>query len=421
MVRYYTNEVKARKQIKKDKIMRTATSPEYLNYRFSKDISDQLASNGDFFKLAVENADGIPYQLVFGTNVGEGYYINVGNGIKQLIGINQGEFPERLFQQMVEEIVPLLDGIPRNPYELRTKILSGEIEKYKAEILLINSTGEKKWIKDCSIPVVDDKTGHVTGLAGIFFDITEYKQTLFQLEKALEKGGDSDRLKTAFLNNLSHEIRTPLNAIVGFSTLMVEPGHVPGTRIEFRDIITHSSDHLLEIVDDVLEISKIETKNIRLIKKEVNLNEMLQRIYDRFNPAAEEKKVLLNYEARMNGTEIILITDGYKLFQSLCNLISNAIKFTTEGKVEFGYSIKEDMIEFYVTDTGIGIGLEHQPNIFKPFFQAESSSIKRYEGTGLGLSIARAYIELLGGEIWFNSDPGEGSVFCFNIPDTRKN
>jgi signal transduction histidine kinase len=90
-----------------------------------------------------------------------------------------------------------------------------------------------------------------------------------------------------------------------------------------------------------------------------------------------------------------------------------------EGIVEFGFSIKDDTIEFYVTDTGIGIGLEHQPNIFKPFYQAESSSTKRYEGTGLGLSIAKAYIELLGGEIWFNSEPGEGSVFCFNIPDTR--
>jgi len=122
----------------------------------------------------------------------------------------------------------------------------------------------------------------------------------------------------------------------------------------------------------------------------------------------------------MDEKDIIIISDGYKLFQSLTNLLSNAVKFTGEGKVEFGFSIKEEKIEFYVSDTGIGIGLEHQPNIFKPFYQAESNSTKRSEGTGLGLSIAKAYIELLGGTIWFNSEPGEGSVFCFNVPYERR-
>ena len=101
--------------------------------------------------------------------------------------------------------------------------------------------------------------------------------------------------------------------------------------------------------------------------------------------------------------------------------MSNAVKFTNEGKVEFGFSVKEDMIEFYISDTGIGIGIEHHPNIFKPFYQAECSNLNRTEGTGLGLSIARAYVELLGGSIWFNSEPGKGSVFYFNIPDSRKN
>ena len=242
---------------------------------------------------------------------------------------------------------------------------------------------------------------------------------MLQLEKALERATESDRLKTAFLNNLSHEIRTPLNAIVGFSTLLGEPGQVPGSRMEFMEIITHSSDHLLEIVDDVLEISKIEAKIVRLIKKETNLTQMLQRVYDRFKPAADEKGIILRYDVKVNEDETVIFTDGYKLFQSLTNLLSNAVKFTNKGKIEFGYSIKEDKIEFYVTDTGIGIGIEHQPHIFKPFYQAESSSTMRSEGTGLGLPIAKAYIELLAGEIWFNSEPGEGSVFCFNIPDTR--
>jgi signal transduction histidine kinase len=322
---------------------------------------------------------------------------------------------------MIEEIIPVSEDIPADPVETRKKIIGGAIRKYKAELLVKTQDGEKKWIRDSSVPVIDDKTGKATGVLGIFFDISEHKQTLLELGRAIDRATESDRLKTAFLNNLPHEIRTPLNAIVGFSTLVNEPGQLMQSRLEFQEIITHSSDHLLEIVDDVVEISKIDAKIIRLINKEVNLNQMLQRIYDRFKPEAAEKNILLRYDAPMDEKEIIITTDGYKLFQSLNNLLSNAVKFTFEGKVEFGCFFKEDKIEFYVSDTGIGIGVEHQPNIFKPFYQAESSNTKRYEGTGLGLSIAKAYIELLGGEIWFTSEPGKGSVFCFNIPGPGKN
>jgi signal transduction histidine kinase len=420
VVFYYTDDVKEKRILKKKIIMRTSSSPDYLDYGFNREMEAQVKNSGDSFSQIIENADGVPYHLVFGRRIGDGYYVSLGNGIKQLLGIPPIELTEGLFLQMIEETISYPEGVPSSYVELREKIMRGEIRKYKAEILIINREGNKKWIKDSAIPVVDEKTGRITGLIGIFFDISEQKQTQMLLEKAMERATESDRLKTAFLNNLSHEIRTPLNAIVGFSTLMGEPGHVHGNRMEFMDIITHSSDHLLEIVDDVLEISKIETKIVRVIKKEVNLNQLMQRVYDRFLPAATEKNIMLTMDVLMHEKEIIITTDGYKLFQSLTNLLSNAVKFTIEGKVEFGCHLKENMIEFYVCDTGIGIWLEHQPSIFKPFFQAESSSTKRYEGTGLGLSIAKAYINLLGGEIWFNSEPGEGSVFCFNIPDTRK-
>lgn len=419
VVLYFIEGVNVRKLKKNTVTMRSGISPDYQGCQFTNEVEKQFNNSGDFLCRAIENADGVPYQLVFGPAIGEGYYLNVGFGIKQLFGITPVEFTEELYHRMIEEIIPSNEDIPRNPVKLREKIISGKIQNYKAEILVMTPSGEKKWIKDSFIPVIDDKTGKATGLLGIFFDISEHKQTLLQLERAMEKATESDRLKAAFLNNLPHEIRTPLNAIVGFSTLLNEPGHDIEDQLEFRDIITHSSDHLLEIVDDVLEISKIEAKIVRILRKEVNLSRMLHRVYDRFRPAADEKKILLRYDARMDEKEIIINTDGYKLFQSLTNLLSNAVKFTLAGKVEFGFRIKEGMIEFYVSDTGIGIGLEHQPNIFKPFYQSESSSTKRHEGTGLGLAIAKAYIELLGGDIWFNSEPGEGSVFFFNIPDTR--
>ena len=401
--------------------MRNEASPDYLNNRFAKEVEEQFNISGDLLNQAIENADGVPYQLIFGTGIGDGHFLNVGFGVKSLFGISPGEFTEKLFQQMIEEIIPGSEDIPADPVETREKIISGAIRKYKAELLVKTPDGEKKWIRDCSVPMIDDKTGKATGVLGIFFDISEHKQTLLELGRAIDRATESDRLKTAFLNNIPHEIRTPLNAIVGFSTLVNEPGQLMQSRLEFQEIITHSSDHLLEIVDDVVEISKIEAKIIRIINKEININQMLQRVYDRFKPDAAEKNILLRYDAPMDEKEIIITTDGYKLFQSLNNLLSNAVKFTFEGKVEFGCSFKDDKIEFYVSDTGIGIGVEHQPNIFKPFYQAESSSTKQYEGTGLGLSIAKAYIELLGGEIWFTSEQGKGSVFCFNIPRPGKN
>jgi signal transduction histidine kinase len=420
VVLYFIDIVKVRKQKKNKIIMRTETSPDYQSFRFCKDVEDQFNTSGDFFSQAIENAGGFPYQLVFGPKIGKGYYLNVGYGIKQFFGITPVEFTEELFQNMIQEAIPLAADISGDPAEVREKIINGKIKKYKAELLVTTALGEKKWILDSSMPIVDDKTGKAIGLKGIFFDISEQKQTLVKLEYAMQKANESDRLKTAFLNNISHEIRTPLNAIVGFSTLIGEPGNNIDDRLEFRDIITQSSDHLLEIVDNVLEISKIESKLVRLIKKEVNLSKMLERVFERYKPAADEKKILLKYNASLDEKEVILITDGYKLFQSLTNLLSNAVKFTHEGRIEFGYEIKQDKIEFYISDTGIGIGLEHQPNIFKSFYQAETSSTKRSEGTGLGLSIAKAYVELLGGEIWFKSKPGEGSVFLFNIPDTRQ-
>jgi signal transduction histidine kinase len=398
--------------------MGTSLTPEILNYRLEKEVEEQISNSSGILFKTIENADGVPYQLIFGKETGDGYFQNVGHDITQLLGIHPHEFTEQLFNNMIKEITPLSDGISPDRTEVRHQILSGEIHRYRAEMLINTSDGQKKWIKDTAIPIVDKETGQVIGLSGIFFDITGQKNILSQLERAKERATESDRLKTAFLNNLSHEIRTPLNAIVGFTTLLGEPG-VHSNRMEFMDIITHSSDHLLEIVDDIVEISKIETKIVRLIRKETNLNEMLQRVYNRFKEAAAEKNIELKYEDLMKDEQVTIITDGYKLFQSLTNLVGNAVKFTKTGTVEFGFHLKDDRIQFYVCDTGIGIGKEHKPHIFSPFYQAESSSTQRYDGTGLGLSIAKAYIELLGGQIWFSSEQGIGSIFCFSIPDSR--
>jgi signal transduction histidine kinase len=415
----FISTVKVKKSNKNKIIMGPATSPDLLHYQFDKEMVQQYNMPEQIYCQTIENAGGVPYQLIFGTEIGTGWYRNIGFGVKSLFDIQPFEFTEMVYQRMIEKINPLSADIPSDPSETRKRIMNRQIQNYNAELLIRSSNGVKKWIKDSAVPLVDDKTGKVIGLNGILFDISEQKQIYYDLERARDKATESDRLKTAFLNNLSHEIRTPLNAIVGFTTLLGESANFAESRMEFMDIITHSSDHLLEIVDDIVEISKIEAKIVRVTYKEININDMLQRLFDRFKPLADEKNIILKYNPKICDEEIIVVTDGYKLFQSLKNLISNAIKFTREGQVEFGFCLL-DKIQFYVSDTGIGIGKEHQLNIFSSFYQVESSSTQRYDGTGLGLTIARAYIELLGGKIWFSSEPGKGSLFSFNIPDSRQ-
>jgi len=391
-------------------------SPRDQGKCISKDANKYIENSETLFCRAIENADGVPFQLIFGQRPREWHFTKVGAGIKQLLDITPEEFTEKLFHSMIEEVVPLSDDIPVDLCEAREKFISGELRSYKAEILLRTPGGEKKWILDSSLPLTDETTSKVVGEFGILFDINERKQILGNLEKTRMQAEESDRLKTAFLRNLSHEIRKPLNAIVGFSTLIGEQENDPQRLQEFIEIINRNADHLLEIMTDVVEISDIETGAVKISKEEINLNQLLERVCNWFTTKASEKSLSLSYVAPANDDQVTIITDRFKLLQILLNLVGNAVKFTREGKVEFGYTIKGDIIEFYIADTGIGISSEHHERIFSSFYQVDNGSTRRYEGTGLGLPISKAYIELLGGEIWFTSQPGEGSVFYFTLP-----
>jgi signal transduction histidine kinase len=396
--------------------VKIAKSPASQQDAFGREPVEIFTNSSSHFLEAIENADGVPYHLIFGPNIGEGYYLNLGEGIKQLMDIVPEKFTEELYHKMIEEIIPLSDDIPLNYNEARQKFKSGELKKYKAEVLVRMPSGGKKWIRDSSLPVYDEETGRVIGSFGILFDISEQKLCRAHAEMAEEKAVDIDRLKTAFVQNISHEIRTPLNAIVGFSSLLCDPVQDNEHRKEFLDIITNNTDHLLEVLDNIVEISRIEANAVRIKRKEVNLNSVLIALYNQFSPKASEKKIKLCYVSLINEDQITINTDEYKLGQILKNLIGNAIKFTKEGKIEFGYFLNRDNIEFYVSDSGIGIPSDLHPWIFSRFFQAENSSTRRFEGTGIGLSISRSYVEMLGGKIWFSSQEGIGSVFSFTLP-----
>jgi PAS domain S-box-containing protein len=294
-------------------------------------------------------------------------------------------------------------------------IMSGSIVADTKEYKLIKYDRSVFWGELSSSPL-SDKDGVFTGLLVVCRDITNRKKAEEDLIKARDKAEESDRLKTAFLHNISHEIRTPMNAITGFSALLHEPGLDTETQHSFIDIINHSSNHLLDIVTDIIEISNIEAGLLAFNKKEINLNSILKKIINEFITRASDKGIEFSHEIGMDDNLSVIQMDSEKLNQILLNLLNNAFKFTEKGLIKIGYRQKNGFLEFFVSDTGIGIPHDHQKKIFERFYQVESTLARQYEGTGLGLPISKAYVEIMGGTIWVESEPGNGSVFYFTIP-----
>lgn len=241
------------------------------------------------------------------------------------------------------------------------------------------------------------------------------KSHLKKLRKAEQEAKESDRLKTAFLQNISHEIRTPMNGIIGFTELLSSDNISEEQKMEYLKIIIKSSNQLLSIVDDVLAMSLLETGNINANENQVSLNEMMDELYDLFNPQiGSNVEFELNKGLSDNLSEIV--TDKIKLTQIIYNLLSNANKFTSIGHIHFGYQLKNKILEFYVEDTGIGIDNEEHNTIFQRFFKSGKNGSKLYDGVGLGLAICKGNVEILGGKIWLKSDLNSGSTFYFTIP-----
>jgi PAS domain S-box-containing protein len=253
-------------------------------------------------------------------------------------------------------------------------------------------------------------------LHSIVHDITEKKKILADLIAAKEKAEESDRLKTAFLHNISHEIRTPMNAIVGFTSLLDAKGLSEELRRQYVEIVYQSSNQLLSIISDIVDISNIEAGHVKITPNEININTLLRNIHDQFHIRAHEQHLDFNFHPSLPDSEAIIKADETKLIQVLSNLLSNSFKFTREGSVDFGYSVKGDEIEFFVKDTGIGIEPEKYQKIFERFYQVENTVNLKTEGTGLGLSICKGYIDLMGGKIWVDPTPGQGSCLCFTLP-----
>ena len=235
-----------------------------------------------------------------------------------------------------------------------------------------------------------------------------------------EKAQQADKLKSAFLANMSHEIRTPMNGILGFAELLKEPGHSGMQQQEYIRIIEKSGARMLNIINAIVDISRIEAGLMEVHIAESDINEQVEYIYTFFKPEVENKGMQLSCIKSLVGEEAIIKTDREKLYAILTNLVKNAIKYSNTGSIEFGYTKKERNIEFFVTDTGIGIPKHRQDAVFERFIQADIHDKNALQGAGLGLSIAKAYVEMLGGKIWVESEEGKGTTFRFTIPYTTK-
>ena len=264
--------------------------------------------------------------------------------------------------------------------------------------------------------IVTEKGEHCLVTA---IDITERKQAEEELIIAKEKAEESDRLKTAFLNNISHEIRTPFNGLLGFLSLIQGGNLTDSKRDRYISDIKRSAVRLINTINDIVEISKIQAGQMKLTFAETSINSLVAELSDRFKSEAESKGLSFILKNALPGTDYIINTDYNKLNIVLTGLINNAIKFTKEGSVEFGISTNADCMEFSVKDTGIGIPENKQQAILERFMQADVSDTRRFEGSGLGLSISKSYVEMLGGKIWLESEEGKGSTFYFTIPERK--
>lgn len=301
--------------------------------------------------------------------------------------------------------------------DLWNTLLSGK--DWQGEFHNRDKYGKLYWERSIISPIHDDQ-GRITHFVGVKEDITEKKKIMEDLIAAKERAEESDRLKSSFLANVSHEIRTPMNAIIGFSSLLNDGG-LDQEKIGFyTGIIQKQAFNLLSIIDDILDLSKIEAGQMASVETIGDINELLLDIYNTYLGTRHENNnhsVEFILDNQLHGSENTIVSDFKWLRQILTNLVGNAFKFTMQGRITLGCRLTEEReLEFYVRDTGIGISPEKQEIIFERFRQADETKTREYGGTGLGLAISRGLVELLGGKMKLESEPGKGSTFSFTIP-----
>ncbi|MEE4197761.1 MAG: cache domain-containing protein [Bacteroidales bacterium] len=340
----------------------------------------------------------------------DGKVIRANSAFTSLFGYAKDEV---IHQDVDELIVPKELKVQAKEYHKR--IIQGlDVE---VEEIRIRKDQSRVFVSILSTPITFKQDQ--LGVYVIYRDITQQKETERIMHEAKTKAEESDRLKSAFLTNISHEVRTPMNAITGFSNLILNRDLTEENKFEYLNIINQSSNALLEIIDNIIDVSKLEAENLIINKIKCNIHPILDELYIDANQkkkelGLEKVEVLLTKSIKSNGFEIV--TDPKRFKQIFANLLDNALKFTDQGVVEFGYHLEENNLLCFVKDTGIGFSKDQAAYIFEPFRQADYSSTRKYGGTGIGLTLAQKLAELLGGHIKVEAERNKGAHFFFSIP-----
>ncbi|HPT04489.1 MAG TPA: PAS domain S-box protein, partial [Bacteroidales bacterium] len=319
-----------------------------------------------------------PVSVVITNPAGEIQYVNpkftelTGYSFEEVFGKNpnilkSGEYSPEFYQKLWKTI------------------LSGQL--WRGEIHNKKKSGELYWESEVIAPIINEN-GDIVNFVAIKEDISEKKKMIAELVEAKEHAEESDRLKTAFLHNISHEIRTPLNAIIGFSDLLNEVQTTLADREYFSHIISQNGFKLAEIINDIVNIATFEAGQEKLNLGLADVNQLMDDIYKKFKTKVQSKNLMFNQISTINDSEACIITDETKLMQILSNFLSNAVKFTEKGKIEIGCARQDNFLQFYVSDTGVGISKQYHQFIFEKFKQVEHENSKFYSGNGLGLTIA---------------------------------
>ncbi len=345
----------------------------------------------------------------------DGMQIAVNKAYEKLWGIPPSEtlFQFNILKSKTIKEVGLMKYIEK-AYEGEPVSIS-EYQFKPNTILPINDEECERWLSTRIYPL-KDRNNEVTHIVVNHEDVTNQKEFENRILKAKEKAEESDRLKSAFLANMSHEIRTPMNGILGFTNLLKQPAFDEIDQSVYIELIEESGARMLTTIDDLINISKLESGQMELLISETDINKQIEYINNLFKAEVESKNISLHISGLLDDNESIIKTDREKVDAILRNLVKNAIKYSNKGLIEINVKKKGDYLEFFVKDMGIGVPEERQEAIFDRFIQADVGDKRAFEGTGLGLAITKAFVNMLGGEIWLKSKENIGSIFYFTLP-----
>jgi PAS domain S-box-containing protein len=374
----------------------------------------ELKKRNTFIQTILDN---LPIGLALNDiDKGQATYMN--KKFEEIYGWSSNEITS--IESFFEKIYPDEKYRRQITERIMADINSGDFEKmYWENILVTRKDGSTRIVNAANIPLPEQNT-----MVSTVIDITILHQIQNDLTKAKERAEESDKLKSSFLNNISHEIRTPFNGILGFLSLLQEEDMTASERDEYIGIINKSAYRLMNTINDIVEISQIQAGQAKLSVTETNIRKLISGVYNHFKPDAEIKGLTFNFNNELPVNIETVFIDNTKLNTILTILIGNAIKFTRGGAIQLGIQLVNQAVDtqshaslqFSVKDTGIGISENKREAIFELFRQEDGSNTRQYEGSGLGLSIAKAYVEMLGGNIWVESEEGKGSVFYFTLP-----